>query len=78
MLNMHPMGAIFIISEYIRFGTTPLIIGAAGNKGGYVRCCWRCGSVETCRKAARVMPAASFFLPEGEGAQQKTYGTGEP
>ena len=32
MLNMHPMGAIFIISEYIRFGTTPLIIGRGGER----------------------------------------------
>ena len=32
MLNMHPMGAIFIISEYIRFGTTPLIIGRGGKQ----------------------------------------------
>ena len=31
MLNMHPMGAIFIISEYIRFGTTPLI-GRGGER----------------------------------------------
>ena len=68
MLNMHPMGAIFIISEYIRFGTTPLIIG----RGGKQR------RIRPLLQAARVMPAASFFLPEGEGAQQKTYGTGEP
>ena len=32
LLNMHPMGAIFIISEYIRFGTTPLIIGRSGKQ----------------------------------------------
>ena len=68
MLNMHPMGAIFIISEYIRFGTTPLIIG----RGGKQR------RMRPLLLAVRVMPAASFFLPEGKGAQQKTYGTGEP
>ena len=61
MLNMHPMGAIFIISEYIRFGTTPLIIG----RGGERRRMRPLLLAETCRKAARVMPAASFFLPEG-------------
>ena len=66
MLNMHPMGAIFIISEYIRFGTTPLIIGRGG-KQRRIR-----------PLLLAVMPAASFFLPEGKGAQQKTYGTGEP
>ena len=75
MLNMHPMGAIFIISEYIRFGTTPLIIGRGGERR---RMRPLLLAVRPCRKAARVMPAASFFLPEGEGAQQKTYGTGEP
>ena len=77
MLNMHPMGAIFIISEYIRFGTTPLIIGRGGERRR-MRPLLLAVRQRGDRKAARVMPAASFFLPEGEGAQQKTYGTGEP
>ena len=72
MLNMHPMGAIFIISEYIRFGTTPLIIGRGGERRRMRPL------LLAVRAGAGLSPAASFFLPEGEGAQQKTYGTGEP
>ena len=38
---------------------------------------WRCGSVETCRKAPRLCPGASFRLRR-QRKYSRSYGTGDP
>ena len=66
-----------IESSYSNRGcVTPLFDRRRQMKRRKIRCGWRCGSVETCRKAARRRAAARLLFAEAEQLQSRTYGKG--